>query len=73
MFSYFLKSLGGDGNNTLQSFFRLPCHLSIYEYIFTLHVKKNTNKITQSPDTNIVESIWEYEITRIDEKVNKTK
>ena len=28
--------------------------------------KKQTNKITRSPDANILESTWEYEITKID-------
>ena len=47
----------------------------IYIYIYTsLHIKyrqKQKKKITQLPDTSILESTWEYEITKIDKYINK--
>ena len=35
--------------------------------------KKQTNKITRSPDTKIPESTLEYKITKIDKQINKRK
>ena len=45
--------------------------MRVYIYTFTLHVKYRQNKITLSPDTNILESAWEYEITKIDKEINE--
>ena len=40
-------------------------YLSIYLHFPSrkIKTKKQTNKITRSPDTNIPESTWEYKIT----------
>ena len=45
--------------------------MRVYIYTFTLHVKYRQNKITLSPDTNKLESAWEYEITKIDKEIMK--
>ena len=45
--------------------------MRVYIYTFTLHVKYRQNKITLSPDTNKLESAWEYEITKIDKEINE--
>ena len=53
----------------------LYIYIYIYIYIYTsLHIKyrqKQKKKITQLPDTSILESTWEYEITKIDKYINK--
>ena len=47
--------------------------MSVYLHFTSrkIYTEKQTNKITRSPDTNLLESTWEYEIIKIDNKVNK--
>ena len=47
--------------------------MSIYLHFTSRKIqrKKLANKIIRSPDTNILESTWDYIITKVDKWVNK--
>lgn len=54
----------------------LSIYMSITYLQFTSHKiqtkNKTKNRITQSPDSNILESTWEHKITKIAKQINKT-